>query len=76
MSGKDAPGDRLVAMLEGLKKEGYISHGLDPDQDVVRMPVDSIVDYLAGEGERVALVLVGGVNYLTGEVLSVSSQHP
>jgi kynureninase len=46
-------------------------HGLDPDQDVVRMPVDSIVDYLAREGERVALVLLGGVNYLTGEVLDI-----
>jgi kynureninase len=46
-------------------------HGLDPDQDVVRLSIDSIVDYLAGEGERVALVLLGGVNYLTGEVLDV-----
>ncbi len=36
VSGKDAPGDRLVAMLDGLKKEGYISHGLDPDQPASR----------------------------------------
>jgi hypothetical protein len=36
VSGKNAPGDRLVAMLEGLKKEGYISHGLDPDQPASR----------------------------------------
>jgi kynureninase len=46
-------------------------HGLDPDQDVVRVPIDSIVEYLATEGERVALVLLGGVNYLTGEVLDI-----
>jgi kynureninase len=46
-------------------------HGLDPDHDVVRVPVESILDYLAREGERVALVLLGGVNYLTGEVLDI-----
>jgi kynureninase len=46
-------------------------HGLDPDQDVVRVPVESIVDHLAREGDRVALVLLGGVNYLTGEVLDI-----
>ena len=32
VSGMDSPGTRLMAMLDGLKKEGYISHGLDPDQ--------------------------------------------
>ncbi|MEO6532407.1 MAG: transglutaminase-like domain-containing protein [Pseudolysinimonas sp.] len=36
VSGKNAPGNRLVAMLDGLKKEGYISHGLDPDQPASR----------------------------------------
>jgi len=36
VSGKNAPGDRLVAMLDGLKKEGYISHGLDPSQPASR----------------------------------------
>jgi hypothetical protein len=36
VSGKDAPGARLVAMLDGLKQEGYISHGLDPDQPASR----------------------------------------
>jgi hypothetical protein len=36
VSGKNAPGDRLVAMLDGLRKEGYISHGLDPDQPASR----------------------------------------
>lgn len=46
-------------------------HGLDPDQAVVRVPIDSIVKYLATEGERVALVLLGGVNYLTGVVLDI-----
>lgn len=32
VNGKNSPGDRLLAMLDGLKKEGYISHGLDPTQ--------------------------------------------
>ncbi|MEP6844309.1 MAG: transglutaminase-like domain-containing protein, partial [Pseudolysinimonas sp.] len=36
VSSKNAPGARLVAMLDGLKKEGYISHGLDPDQPASR----------------------------------------
>jgi hypothetical protein len=36
VSGKTAPGDRLLAMLDGLKKEGYVSHGLDPNQPASR----------------------------------------
>ena len=36
VSGKNAPGERLLAMLDGLKKEGYISHGLDPSQPASR----------------------------------------
>jgi kynureninase len=54
--------------------------GYDPDEAVVRLrPRDGedtlrtadVVDHLAREGERVALVLLGGVNYLTGELLDV-----
>jgi kynureninase len=47
-------------------------HGLDPDTTVVR--VDSgagALAYLREHGERVALVLLGGVNYLTGELLDI-----
>jgi kynureninase len=46
-------------------------HGLDPDEHVVRVRAEAILDHLAREGERVALVLLGGVNYLTGEVLDI-----
>jgi kynureninase len=46
-------------------------HGLDPDYGVVRLQTDEIVSYLESEGESVALVLLGGVNYLTGEVLDI-----
>jgi kynureninase len=46
-------------------------HGLDPDHSVVRVPVDELVPYLRREGRSVALVLLGGVNYLTGELLDI-----
>jgi kynureninase len=57
-------------------------HGLDPDRTVVRLAprpgedtlrTDDVVDYLAREGQTVALVLLGGVNYLTGELLDVGA---
>jgi kynureninase len=52
-------------------------HGLDPDQTVVRLAPrpgeatlrsEDVIEYLAREGPAVALVLLGGVNYLTGEL--------
>jgi kynureninase len=46
-------------------------HGLDPDEAVVRLGTDEILAFLEGEGESVALVLLGGVNYLTGELLDI-----
>lgn len=46
-------------------------HRLDPDATVVRLPAPDILDYLAREGSTVALVLLGGVNYLTGELLDI-----
>ncbi|HEX2774366.1 MAG TPA: kynureninase, partial [Micromonosporaceae bacterium] len=55
-------------------------HGLDPDETVVRLRpragedtlrTEDVVDYLRAEGDRVALVLLGGVNYLTGELMDI-----
>jgi kynureninase len=46
-------------------------HGLDPSYAVVRLQTDEVVDFLEREGDSVALVLLGGVNYLTGEVLDI-----
>ncbi|MEV0806234.1 kynureninase [Micromonospora sp. NPDC050200] len=55
-------------------------HGLDPDATVVRLTsrpgedtlrTEDVTDYLAAEGDRVALVLLGGVNYLTGELMDI-----
>lgn len=46
-------------------------HGLDPDATVVRLDPADVLDYLAHEGHEVALVLLGGVNYLTGELMDI-----
>ncbi|GAA0381316.1 kynureninase [Acrocarpospora corrugata] len=55
-------------------------HGLDPDEAVVRLRprpgedtlrTEDVVDHLAREGDRVALLLLGGVNYLTGELMDI-----
>ncbi|MTK04384.1 kynureninase [Micromonospora sp. CP22] len=55
-------------------------HGLDPDATVVRLAprpgedtlrTEDVTGYLAAEGHTVALVLLGGVNYLTGELMDI-----
>ena len=55
-------------------------HGYDPEEAVVElMPrpgesmlrTEDIEDYLAREGESVALVMMGGVNYYTGQAFEV-----
>lgn len=55
-------------------------HGLDPATAVVRLAprpgedtlrTEDVVSYLESEGSSVALVLLGGVNYLTGQFLDI-----
>ncbi|MBK1782721.1 kynureninase [Prauserella cavernicola] len=47
-------------------------HGLDPDTTVVRPGSgEEVLDLLAREGDTIALVLLGGVNYLTGELYDI-----
>jgi kynureninase len=46
-------------------------HGLDPDDAVVRLETHDILEHLDRHGDAVALVLLGGVNYLTGERLDI-----
>lgn len=55
-------------------------HGLDADAEVVRLRprdgedclrTEDVLDYLRTEGDKVALVLLGGVNYLTGELMDI-----
>ncbi|HET8971185.1 MAG TPA: kynureninase [Candidatus Nanopelagicales bacterium] len=57
-------------------------HGHDPDTSVIRLrPRDGeaglrsedVVDFLARDGDRVALVLLGAVNYYSGELLDLES---
>lgn len=56
-------------------------HGFDPDKSIVEatarpgeatLRTEDIVDFLAREGESVALVLFGDVNYLTGQAFDVA----
>lgn len=48
-----------------------VFHGYDPDAVVVRLDTVDVLDFLATQGDHVALVLLGGVNYLTGELLDI-----
>lgn len=75
---RPCPGrDRIVIEDTTFPSDSYAVrsqarfHGLDPDTAVVRLPTHEIVDYLSREGESVALVLLGAVNYLTGEFLDI-----
>ncbi|WP_306205488.1 kynureninase [Actinoplanes sp. RD1] len=55
-------------------------HGLDPEEAVVRLRpragedtlrTEDVRAFLAAEGDTVALLLLGGVNYLTGELMDI-----
>jgi kynureninase len=57
-------------------------HGFDPDEAVARLAprpgeaalrTADVVRYLSEQGERVALVLLGAVNYFTGELLDIEA---
>ena len=57
-------------------------HGFDPDSAVVRLAprpgeaalrTEDVVRYLAEHGSRVALVLLGAVNYFTGELFDIDA---
>jgi kynureninase len=57
-------------------------HGFDPEEAVIRLaprPGEAtlrsadVVQYLQEHGERVALVLLGAVNYYTGELLDIAA---
>ena len=57
-------------------------HGYDPDEAIIRLSPrageaclrsEDVVDFLAREGHRVAMVLLGGINYYSGERLDIPS---
>ncbi|MEO7348355.1 MAG: kynureninase [Terrimesophilobacter sp.] len=57
-------------------------HGFDPDEAIVRLKpregeftlrTEDILSYLHEHGQSVALVLLGGVNYYTGEFIDIKA---
>lgn len=59
-----------------------VHHGLDPAGAVVRLRprdgeehlrTEDVVAYLERDGARVALLLLGGVNYLTGQLMDMAA---
>jgi kynureninase len=46
-------------------------HGLDPASAVVRVPLDTLEEAIAREGDALALALLPGVGYLDGRALDV-----
>lgn len=78
--------DRIVIEDTAFPSDSYAVrsqarfHGRDPDTTVVRLRprpgeehlrTEDVLDYLEREGDRVALLMLGGVNYLTGELLDL-----
>jgi kynureninase len=78
--------DRIVIEDAAFPSDSYAVrsqarfHGLDPDATVVRLRprpgednlrTEDVLGYLAAEGDRVAVLLLGGVNYLTGELMDI-----
>ena len=61
--------------------ESHISHhGLDPDKVLIKLKprngeaalrTDDILDYLRNNSEDIALIMLGGVNYYTGQVFDM-----
>jgi kynureninase len=47
--------------------------GFEPATAVVRVQPDGVIETLEHEGDSIALVLLGGVNYLTGELLDMAA---
>jgi kynureninase len=76
---RPVPGrDRILIEDSAFPSDSYAVrsqarfHGLNPHHAVVPVPPAQIADFLSREGESVALVLLGGVNYLTGELMDIA----
>ena len=69
------PSDRYAVASQA------IFHGFDPDDAIVEIGpregentirTEDIEEYLATEGDRVALVMIGGVNFYTGQAFEMA----
>jgi kynureninase len=48
-------------------------HGLDPRDAVVKTDADGVLATIESEGERLAVIVLGGLNYLSGELLDMAA---
>lgn len=80
--------NRIVIERDAFPSDQYAvashlaSRGLDPSESLVRLApragerllrTDDVLEYLERESERVAVLLLGGVNYLTGQCLDLAA---
>lgn len=74
IEGEAFPSDRYAvssqAQWHGFDPETAI-HELEPQRGEVCLRTDDILEYLEEHGHRIALVLLGGVNYYTGQFFEI-----
>lgn len=78
--------DRIVIEDSAFPSDSYAVrsqarfHGLDPDTTITRLRprpgehalrTQDVLEFLDREGDTIALLLLGGVNYLTGELMDI-----
>ena len=75
---RPTPGrSRILVEQEAFPSDSYAVqsqagwHGLDPGEAVLRVPLEQVGAVLEAEGSSIALALLPGVSYLTGEALDI-----
>ena len=75
---RPTPGrSRILVEQEAFPSDSYAVqsqaawHGLDPGEAVLRVPLEHVGAVLEAEGSSIALALLPGVSYLTGEALDI-----
>ncbi len=68
---------RILVEQEAFPSDSYAVqsqaawHGLDPAEAVLRVPLEQVGAVLEAEGSSIAVALLPGVSYLTGEALDI-----